>query len=121
MSDDLKDKPTSEERRRFLLQAGTVAAATAGAGYVSLAPAHWPLYLRDPDGERGKPVQPTLQLPPNGFAVAPSPVLPYLGVAHGSRVPALVRAAVDAIGGIGRFVQRGDVVVIKPNVAFERP
>jgi uncharacterized protein (DUF362 family) len=28
---------------------------------------------------------------------------------------------VDAIGGIGRFVQRGDVVVIKPNVAFERP
>ena len=33
----------------------------------------------------------------------------------------MVRAAVDAIGGIGRFVQRGDVVVIKPNVAFERP
>ena len=33
----------------------------------------------------------------------------------------MVRAAVDAIGGIGRFIQRGDVVVIKPNVAFERP
>jgi uncharacterized protein (DUF362 family) len=33
----------------------------------------------------------------------------------------MVRAAVEAIGGIGRFVQRGDVVLIKPNVAFERP
>ena len=119
--DDLKDRPTREERRQFLVQAGAVAAATLGAGYVSLAPARWPLSLRDPDGERGKPVQPTLLLPPNGFAVAPSSVLPYLGVARGSRVPAMVRAAVDAIGGIGRFVQRGDVVVIKPNVAFERP
>jgi uncharacterized protein (DUF362 family) len=118
MSDE---KPTREERRRFLLQAGTVAATAVGAGYVSLAPARWPLSLRDPDGERGKPVQPTLRLPAGGFAVAPSPVLPYLGVAHGARVPAMVRAAVDAIGGIGRFVQRGDVVVIKPNVAFERP
>src|SRR5687768_16651329 len=111
------DRPTREERRKFLLQAGAVAAATAGAGYVSLAPPRWPLSLKDPDGERGKPVVPTLTLPRGGFAVAPSPVLPYLGVAHGARVPAMVRAAVDAIGGIGRFVQRGDVVVIKPNVA----
>jgi uncharacterized protein (DUF362 family) len=117
----MSDERTNEERRKFLVQAGAVAAATVGAGYVSLAPARWPLSLRDPDGERGKPVQPTLRLPAGGFAVAPSTVLPYLGVAHGSRVPAMVRAAVDAIGGIGRFVQRGDVVVIKPNVAFERP
>jgi uncharacterized protein (DUF362 family) len=43
-----------------------------------------------------------------------------LGVARGDRVEEMVRAAVDLIGGIGRFVQRGDVVVIKPNVAFER-
>jgi uncharacterized protein (DUF362 family) len=32
----------------------------------------------------------------------------------------MVRGAIDAIGGIGRFVASGDVVVIKPNVAFER-
>src|SRR5204862_4478581 len=48
-------------------------------------------------------------------------VLPCLGVARGARVAAMVRGAVDGIGGIGRFIQRGDVVVIKPNVAFERP
>ena len=117
----MNDKPTPEERRKFLLQAGAVAATAAGAGYLSLAPARWPLSLRDPDGERGKPQQPALTLPPGGFSVAPSSVLPYLGVARGARVAALVRGAVDAIGGINRFVQRGDVVVIKPNVAFERP
>jgi uncharacterized protein (DUF362 family) len=32
----------------------------------------------------------------------------------------MVRAAVDAIGGIRRFVRSGDVVLLKPNVAFER-
>jgi uncharacterized protein (DUF362 family) len=119
MSDD--PALADERRRRFLKQAAAVGAATLGAGYVSLAPARWPLSLRDPDGERGKPVVPTLRLPEKGFAVAPSPTLAHLGVARGSRVPAMVRAAVDAIGGIGRFVSRGDVVVIKPNVAFERP
>jgi uncharacterized protein (DUF362 family) len=110
-----------QERRRFLRQAGVVAGVAAGAGYLSLAPARWPLSLRDPDGERGKPRVPSIQLPPSGFAVPASSVLPHLGVARGTLVPAMVRAAVDAIGGIGRFVQRGDVVVIKPNVAFERP
>src|SRR5262245_2840463 len=110
-----------ESRRLFLKQAGVVTAATAAAGYASLAPPSWPLSLKDIDGERGKPRVPQLRLPDGGFAVAPSTVLPYLGVARGERVAAMVRAAVDAIGGIGRFIRRGDVVVIKPNVAFERP
>src|SRR5438093_6445519 len=108
MSTTSEERPTRQERRKFLVQAGTVAAATLGAGYVSLAPPRWPLSLRDPDGERGKPRTPALQLPKGGFAIVPSPVLPYLGVAHGARVPAMVRGAIDAIGGIGRFVQRGD-------------
>jgi uncharacterized protein (DUF362 family) len=110
-----------EERRRFLRQAGAVAAATVGAGYLSLAPARWPLSLRDPDGNLGKPKVPTLRLPAGGYSIAPSSVLPHLGVARGERVAAMVRGAIDAIGGIGRFVSKGDVVVIKPNVAFERP
>jgi uncharacterized protein (DUF362 family) len=42
-------------------------------------------------------------------------------VAHGTKLSEMLRAALDAVGGIGRFIQRGDVVVIKPNVAFERP
>jgi uncharacterized protein (DUF362 family) len=120
MSDE-QDQVKREERRLFIKQAAVIGGATAVAGYASLAPAGWPLSLKDPDGERGKPRPPTLRLPQGGYAVAPSTVLPHLGVAHGERVAAMVRGAVDAIGGIGRFVQRGDVVVIKPNVAFERP
>jgi uncharacterized protein (DUF362 family) len=32
----------------------------------------------------------------------------------------LVRRAVDALGGIKRFVSRGDIVVIKPNIGWDR-
>jgi len=41
--------------------------------------------------------------------------------ARGSDDPArLTRAAVDAAGGMGKLVKRGDVVVIKPNIAWDR-
>lgn len=107
-------------RRTFLKQAGVAAGLAAGAGWAAMAPAHWPLSLKDPDGERGKPRREVLRLPDSGYAAPASATAAVLGVARGQQVEAMVRAAIDAIGGIGRFVQRGDVVVIKPNVAFER-
>jgi len=73
-----------------------------------------------PDGERGKPRPKGLRLPEKGFAVDRSTVLPHLGVARGADIDAMLKAAVDAIGGIQRFVTTGDVVLVKPNVAFER-
>lgn len=102
-----------DSRRRFLRNAAVAAGGAAAAGGLTA-------WLHDPDGERGKPARPQLVLPTGGFAVARSSVLPALGVATGQDADKLVRAAVDAVGGIGRFVQRGDVVVVKPNVAFER-
>jgi uncharacterized protein (DUF362 family) len=110
----------NEDRRRFLKQAGAAAGLAAGAGWAALAPPHWPLSLRDPDGERGKPRRGALRLPPNGFAVEPSAMAAQLGIARGQDVDAMVRSAVASIGGIGRFVRAGDVVLVKPNVAFER-
>jgi uncharacterized protein (DUF362 family) len=125
MDDAAHDAPRAEhqrvQRRTFLRQAGAVAGLSAAAGWAALAPPGWPLSLRDPDGERGRPRESAVRLPEGGFAVAASSALADLGVARGSRLPAMVRGAIDAIGGIGRFVQRGDVVLIKPNVAFERP
>lgn len=44
-----------------------------------------------------------------------------LGVAHGYDRIQTTRAAIDALGGISRFVSKGDVVMLKPNVAFDRP
>jgi uncharacterized protein (DUF362 family) len=107
------DEYLRASRRHFLRQAALVAGSAAAASSLAWA-------LRDPDGERGKPRKPQLELPQGGYAVGPSPVLPALGVAEGRDVPRLVRAAIEAVGGIGRFVRPGDVVVVKPNVAFER-
>ncbi len=110
----------NEARRRFLKQAGAAAGVSLGAGWAALAPPSWPLSLRDPDGERGKPGRGSLKLPQNGFAIEPSRLHAQLGVARGTSVDLMVKAAVGAIGGISRFVQPRDVVLIKPNVAFER-
>ena len=41
-------------------------------------------------------------------------------VAQGDDPRQLVRKAIEGIGGIRRFVSRGDVVVVKPNIAWDR-
>ncbi len=115
------DAPNTDiDRRRFLKGAGVVAGVTLASGWAALAPSNWPLSLRDPDGERGKPRARTLRLPVGGYAVQPPSTAALLGIARGASIVPCVRAAIDAIGGIGHFIQRGDIVVIKPNVAFER-
>lgn len=120
---DLEQRRQHErlERRSLLKHALAVGGACAAAGWVSLAPPGWPLSLRDPDGERGKPQSPVRRLPAGGFAVPDAPSVADLGVAYGTQPREMLRAAIDALGGIARFIQRGDIVVIKPNVAFERP
>jgi len=45
---------------------------------------------------------------------------PNIIVANGGPGPA-TRAAIAAFGGMGRFVKRGDKVVIKPNMSFPNP
>ena len=45
---------------------------------------------------------------------------PDLAVAHGASPERIVRAAVDALGGIRRFIAKGDVVVVKPNIGWDR-
>jgi uncharacterized protein (DUF362 family) len=43
-----------------------------------------------------------------------------LAVASGTPPVRITRAAVDALGGMKRFVSRGDVVVVKPNIGWDR-
>ena len=46
---------------------------------------------------------------------------PDLAIAKSGTDPAaLTRAAVDALGGMARFISRGDVVTIKPNIGWDR-
>jgi uncharacterized protein (DUF362 family) len=45
---------------------------------------------------------------------------PDLVVAHGMSPEKIVHAAIDALGGIRKFISRGDIVVIKPNIGWDR-
>jgi len=45
---------------------------------------------------------------------------PLLVVARGPSPATITRAAVDALGGMGRFVPRGARVVVKPNIGWDR-
>jgi uncharacterized protein (DUF362 family) len=48
------------------------------------------------------------------------PSRPDLAVAHGPDAAKTARAAVEAMGGMKAFVSRGDVVVVKPNIGWDR-
>ncbi len=45
---------------------------------------------------------------------------PDLVVAHGASPEQIVKAAIDAVGGIRKFISRGDIVVVKPNIGWDR-
>ena len=45
---------------------------------------------------------------------------PKLVIAHGSDHAALVESAINELGGIKRFVNSNDVVLIKPNIGWDR-
>ncbi|HUT62848.1 MAG TPA: DUF362 domain-containing protein [Anaerolineae bacterium] len=44
-----------------------------------------------------------------------------IGVAQGTDIESIVRAAVASVGGIGAYVKKGDRVIIKPNLSFASP
>jgi uncharacterized protein (DUF362 family) len=46
--------------------------------------------------------------------------LPGAAVARGAEPAKLVRAAVEAVGGMDRFVRPGETVLLKPNMAWDR-
>ncbi len=43
-----------------------------------------------------------------------------VAVAEGTDYPAITRKAINAVGGMKRFVKAGDVVVVKPNMGWDR-
>jgi uncharacterized protein (DUF362 family) len=44
-----------------------------------------------------------------------------VSVVRSTNIEAAVKQAVELVGGIGRYVGRGDVVAVKPNIAFNSP
>ena len=52
-----------------------------------------------------------------GLAAGESPLV---AVAEGTDYPAITRKAINAVGGIRKFVKAGDIVVVKPNIGWDR-
>jgi uncharacterized protein (DUF362 family) len=108
MADDQGENPAN--RREMLLQLlrlGGAGAVAGGAG----------LWLA---GRSRKPEEPAAAIVRHNFSVPADPARPDMAVAQGENHGELVRAAVSALGGIRRFVSPRDVVVLKPNAAWDR-
>ena len=105
-------------RRDLLKRALLLGGAGAAGLYLAYAPEDRPWSRRDYSGLRGLPVESPFQLP--DFRVAPADPNVALGIGRGGSAREMLLKALDALGGLGRFVQPGDVVLIKPNVAFDR-
>jgi uncharacterized protein (DUF362 family) len=120
----------SFSRRQFLAQVGGTAGLVGGAlagGYL----------LRDRWGMEGVKPPPPVRL--KDYSVILPPSRPNVVVVRSNPIEAggfdskedelkareyqaltMVKRALDEMGGVDRFITKGDVVVIKPNVAFDK-
>jgi uncharacterized protein (DUF362 family) len=90
-----------------LLRLGGAAAGTAGLGF----------WLR----ERSERPLPELALnAKRSHTVANDPQLPDMAIIQGDDPTLLAREALVELGGIRRFVSRTDIVVVKPNIGWDR-
>jgi uncharacterized protein (DUF362 family) len=107
-------KPAAQiSRREFLLRTGAAGALIVGSAAAGLKLWQRNHFVPGFQSEAG------LQLP--SFSLPFSSTLPSMAIAHGAGHEKTVRAAIGALGGMERFINKGDIVMIKPNVAFDRP
>ncbi len=103
-------KEESVSRRQFLLRTAATCglAAAAGAwGYV--------FYSKEPVRRSDTKIY-TFR----DYRIENKKVYPDLAVVRGKDTDKIVRAAIERIGGMGRFVSPGDKVLLKPNAAWDR-
>ncbi|HIA48267.1 MAG TPA: DUF362 domain-containing protein [Candidatus Hydrogenedentes bacterium] len=117
-------------RREFVRRVGLGAVVAGGLGYLAFAPEDAPFSLRDGSGDRTRFEPKPFRL--DDYRVEkPEGMVQDIGIARGDRDGALhfsaeqkrnlLKASLDAIGGIEHYVRAGDVVLVKPNVAYDRP
>ncbi len=56
----------------------------------------------------------------HGHTVAADPKLPEMAIIQGDDPAQLARQAIEELGGMRRFIARGDVVLVKPNIGWDR-
>ena len=55
-----------------------------------------------------------------GHTIATNPNLPEMAIIQGEDPAQLARRAVEELGGMRRFISRSDVVLVKPNIGWDR-
>ena len=98
------------DRREALLKILRLAGLSAGTA----AAAYW-LSIRS-----AKPGESLVTTGRRDHSVAANPQFPDLAVIHDGAPAAMVQRALQELGGIQRFISRGDVVIVKPNIAWDR-
>jgi len=99
-------------RRQFLSRAAKAGISIAAAGAISYA-------LYDPEGPTpGVSAEDLVTLP--DFSIPPEEGR-TISIVTGSDRTKTVGRAIELLGGLGRFVKKGQTVAIKPNVAFASP
>jgi len=101
--------PTAD-RRLVLTRLGQAGAVLAASGTLAALGLRWPGRFRGAAAARAL----------RDRRVGDDPGRPPLVVARGSDPALTVRAAVAALGGMDRFVRRGEAVLVKPNMAWDR-
>ncbi len=101
--------PQTDPDRRALLRVGVTAALACGTVGLGLG-------LRAPAGQAKAKALPKLR----DHRVDKVSGAVELAIARGTDAAANVRRAVAAVGGMERFVKKGDRVVIKPNIGWNR-
>jgi hypothetical protein len=104
--------PVALPRRAFLRHAAGLGCALAGTGAVGALFHHLEHDTVDAPAS-GTPRVFDTRVPPEADA-------PVLATVHGPDAAEAVRRAVDALGGMGRFVKSGETVLVKPNVGWDR-
>lgn len=101
-------------RRKFLQHSAWLAlTALAACNSANASPEQPPpAPTRLPTAALDKPTPVATRTAPPSLSQA------YLAVARGSDPAQITRAAVDALGGMTRFVKSGDDVIIKPNICI---
>jgi uncharacterized protein (DUF362 family) len=107
---------TRREALLQILRVGGIAAGAAGAGFWLSERGARPMAARAEQGGRDHRIGGDQRWP--HLAVAQLPV--DARGAQPGEPRALVKKVLEDLGGISRFIARNDVVVIKPNIAWDR-
>ncbi|MDQ7006600.1 MAG: DUF362 domain-containing protein [Acidobacteriota bacterium] len=105
-------------RREFARRLLATVGFGGGVAYLALAPENWPLSLRDGSGLRSVPAERPMRL--GDYRVPPPAGSAEVAVGYGSSVAERLDKALDAVGGLRHYIEPGEIVLVKPNVAFDR-